>query len=196
MGGAGGRGGAGGAAEPGSRAPSRPGRREGAWGARGAGQHESAAAGAQTAQPAGGPGAGDGAPPLPGPHQRGEPTGERGARTTGGGGVTAAGRARGIGRAFWHPVAWCTGVLPAAPYPRAAPLLFYIFLLHLLTFVGERAGGLVHGFHEARVEIRRQLGGSLFFFFPLLCGFFHLCGSRDETRIEFVKSLAASALTS
>lgn len=63
---------------PGTRAPSLRGRREGAWGARGAGQHESAADGAETAQPAGGPGTGNRAPPLPGPHQRGEPTGERG----------------------------------------------------------------------------------------------------------------------
>lgn len=58
----------------GTRAPSLRGRREGVWGARGAGQHESAADGAETAQPAGGPGAGNRAPPLPGPHQRGEPT--------------------------------------------------------------------------------------------------------------------------
>lgn len=63
---------------PGTRAPSLRGRREGAWGARGAGQHESAADGAETAQPAGGPGAGNGAPALPRPHQRGKPTGERG----------------------------------------------------------------------------------------------------------------------
>lgn len=59
---------------PGTRAPSLRGRREGAWGARGAGQHESATDGAETAQPAGGPGAGNGAPALPGPHQRGKPT--------------------------------------------------------------------------------------------------------------------------
>lgn len=41
-----------------------------------AGQHESAAAGAETAQPAGGPGGGDGAPPVPRPHQCGGPAGK------------------------------------------------------------------------------------------------------------------------
>lgn len=70
---------------PGTRAPSLSGRREGARGARGAGQHESAADSAETAQPVGGPGAGNRAPPLPGPHQRGEPTGEREPGPRGGG---------------------------------------------------------------------------------------------------------------
>lgn len=41
-----------------------------------AGQHESAAAGAETAQPAHGPGRGDDASPVPRPHQRGEPAGK------------------------------------------------------------------------------------------------------------------------
>ena len=40
------------------------------------GRHESAAAGAEAAQPARGPGRGDGAPPLPRPHQRGGPAGK------------------------------------------------------------------------------------------------------------------------
>lgn len=41
-----------------------------------AGQHESAAAGAETAQSAGGPGGGDGAPSVPRPHQCGGPAGK------------------------------------------------------------------------------------------------------------------------
>lgn len=65
-------------------APAPSGRRressQGARAGRPAGQHESAAAGAEAAQPARGPGGGDGAPPLPRPHQRGGPAGKPRAR--------------------------------------------------------------------------------------------------------------------
>lgn len=53
------------------------GRARGTRGARGGRRHEPAAAGAETAQPPGGPGGGDCAPPLPRPHQRGQPAGKR-----------------------------------------------------------------------------------------------------------------------
>lgn len=64
-----------------------------------AGQHESAAAGAETAQPAGGPGGGDGAPPVPRPHQRGGPAGKppgvARARSAGGPGAARGGAGAG-----------------------------------------------------------------------------------------------------
>ena len=66
-----------------------------------AGQHDSAAAGAEAAQLACGPGRGDGAPPLPRPHQRGGPAGKP---PRGGGRGTA-----------------CVWVGGRSPGPRVAP---------------------------------------------------------------------------
>lgn len=158
---------------PGARAPSLPERREGAWGARGAGHHESAADGAETAQPAGGPGSGDRAPPLPGPHQRREPTGER---EPGPRGSRAVGRAPCV-----RPSAQCRLVSRGSPCSARfldRPLLLNVSIGFTYFVLGW--GPRARGFHEARVELRRQLGGSLFHAF-------HLCGSRDGILVEFVK---------
>lgn len=154
-----------GAAEPESRAPRRPGRREGAWGARGAGQHESAAAGAETAQPAGGSSTGDGTTPLPGPHQRGEPTGERG---PGPPGVTCCG-ARSLRPALCTLVAWLPRGSSCSSPSSDRPLLFtYFYCIYLLC-----------GWASGAWNPRGNLGKSV------LC--FHLCGSQDGTQVEFVK---------
>lgn len=154
-----------GAAEPESRAPSRPGRREGAWGARGTGQHESAATGSETAQPAGGSGAGDGASPVPGPHQRGEPTGERG---PGPPGVTCCG-ARSLRPTLCTLVAWVPRGSSCSSPSADRPLLFTYFFC-ITYFVGGRAGAWIP---------RGNLGKSI------LC--LHLWGSQAGTQVEFVK---------
>lgn len=73
---------------------------EGEGEGRPAGQHESAAAGAETAQPAHGPGRGDGAPPVPRPHQRGGPAGKSPGRP----GSWALGLGRGVGSQAQPPV--------------------------------------------------------------------------------------------
>lgn len=119
---------------PGTRAPSLRGRREGAWGARGAGQHESAADGAETAQPAGGPGAGNGPPALPGPHQRGEPTGERGHGPR----EVACCGTRSLPRALCTVSLGALGLSPPLPVLEP-PFTFQMFLLDLLCIgVGDR----------------------------------------------------------
>ena len=86
-----------------------------------AGQYESAAAGAEAAQPARGPGGGDCAPPLPRPHQRGGPAGKPRPPGVGGGQRRACGGSPGPwgSRSACH-VLWTRAVVfrwNALPYP-------------------------------------------------------------------------------
>lgn len=90
------------------------------------------------------------------------------------------------GRVLWdaplasgplHSVAWCPGA-PCSARFLDRPLLLNVSIGFTYFVLGW--GPRARGFHEARVELRRQLGGSLFHAF-------HLCGSRDGTLVEFVK---------
>ena len=116
------------------RRPTRAGEGGRARGVRGegrpAGQHESAAAGAEAAQPARGPGGGDGAPPLPRPHQRGGPAGkprgrpvsQRRGRGAGWGfpGPRGGRTGRRLGRALLEVARGCSSVSPALALPIAS----------------------------------------------------------------------------